>query len=343
MSFAQTFNVFQTSNLTAGQKLVLAGIATFANDTGKCWPSIATIADRCSMAGRTVQRHIAKLVRLGYLTRIYRKGQSAITKISTALLEHYAKTNQPTDCTLGDAPIEATGTSKAARVVASTTAPATAAPQNEPRWCDTDNLGKAIQSWGLAGDRLTYDTLSPPPTTPCHPEPAIESVNQTTALSEPPSPEPEPAAAAAVVVFESAIPECSAAPEVPAMPEAPATNPLADVPADLLADFGTVRKAKKKSATITKTEAVVFAAEAQKAGLTVAQAVTTCILRGWSRFEASWIPQQAPTTPPQRYFVPEVAVPASPDVIAAGKAALAALRDRITKQPPKPDLFHLKH
>jgi len=174
----------------------------------------------------------------------------------------------------------------------------------------------------------TPDILPDLPRTFCPPESVIESVNETTAQPAPPAEVP---AVAAVVVFESAIPECSAALEVEAAPEAP-TNPMADVPADLLIDFGIVRKAKKKSVTVTKTEAVVFAAEAQKAGLTVAQAVTTCILRGWSRFEAAWIPQQAPTTPPQRFYVPEVAVPANPAVKAAGKAALAALRDVITKQ-----------
>ena len=264
MSFAQTFNVFQTSSLTSGQKLVLAGIATFADDAGKCWPSIATIAERCSMAVRSVQRHIAQLVRLGYLERIYRSGHAAITRL-----------------------------------------------------------------------RMTPAKVSPPPLPICHPESVIESVIIKTALPQPAAPKPDQAAVASVVVFESTDTKQPPANELvmtdlSAKPEP--TDPLADVPATLLADFGVVRKAKKKSATVTKTEAVVFAAEAQKAGMTVAQAITTCVLRGWSRFEAAWIPQQAPAEPPQRYFVPETVQPASPAVVAAGRAALAALRDKITKQ-----------
>ena len=169
MSFATTFNVFQDQRLTAGQKLVLAGIATFANDTGKCWPSIATIAARCSMAVRTVQRHIAQLVSLGYLERIYRTGRAAIT-----------------------------------RVKADITTPAKLAPPPPPNW---------------------------------HPESVIESVNTVTA--QPTAPElAESPAIAAVVVFESADTEARPAVDLVA-------DPLAEVPAALLADFGIVRKAKK--------------------------------------------------------------------------------------------------
>ena len=256
MSFAQTFNVFQDQRLTAGQKLVLAGIATFANDTGKCWPSIATIAARCSMAVRTVQRHIAQLVSLGYLERIYRSGRAAITRVKAGI-----------------------------------TTPAKLAPPPPPNW---------------------------------HPEPAIESVNETTA--QPSAPEvAESPAIAAVVVFESA--DTEARPAVDLVED----DPLAEVSDALLADFGIVRKAKKKAATVTKTEAVVFAAEAAKAGLTPAQAVEACIHRGWSRFEAAWLPQ-APAMPVQRVYVPEVAPPASPDVIAAHRATLAALRETIIRQ-----------
>ena len=171
----------------------------------------------------------------------------------------------------------------------------------------------------------TPDILPTPPRTSCPPESAIESVNEITA--QPPAPElAESPAIAAIVVSESA--DTEARPAVDLVED----DPLAEVPAALLADFGIVRKAKKKAATVTKTEAVVFAAEAKKAGLTVAQAITTCVLRGWSRFEAAWLPQQAPAIAPGRVYVPEVAPPASPDVIAAHRATLAALREKISRQ-----------
>ena len=330
MSFATTFNVFQDQRLTAGQTLVLAGISTFASDTGKCWPSIATIAARCKITGRSVQRHISKLVKLGYLTRIYRKGRSAITKISTELLEHYAQTGnaayspRAASNIVGDTATKATGTGEAARSMANTDAPTIASPQAEQSRRDTASLGEVIQGWRATDRVLTHDILSPLPTTACHPESAIESANETTA--QPSSPElAESPATAAVVVSESA--DTEALPAVDLVED----DPLAEVPAALLADFGIVRKAKKKAATVTKTEAVVFAAEAKKAGLTPAQAVEACIHRGWSRFEAAWLPQ-APAMPVQRVYVPEVAPPASPDVIAAHRATLAALRETIIRQ-----------
>ena len=330
MSFATTFNVFQDQRLTAGQTLVLAGISTFASDTGKCWPSIATIAARCKITGRSVQRHISKLVKLGYLTRIYRKGRSAITKISTELLEHYAQAGNaaysPREASniVGDTATKATGAGEATRSMANTDAPTIASPQAEQSRRDTASLGEVIQGWRATDRVLTHDSLSPLPTTACHPESVIESVNETTA--QPSAPEvAESPAIAAVVVFESA--DTKARPAVDLVED----DPLAEVPAALLADFGIVRKAKKKAATVTKTEAVVFAAEAAKAGLTPAQAVEACIHRGWSRFEAAWLPQ-APAMPVQRVYVPEVAPPASPDVIAAHRAALLAAKQIVKSQ-----------
>ena len=261
MSFATTFNVFQDQRLTAGQKLVLAGIATFTDQGGKCWPAVETIAERCSMCVRTVQNHISALVKLNYLVRTYRKGRSAITQLT-----------------------------------------------------------EKAMGW-LSG---TPAKSAPLPPQNLHPESVIEPIKETTA--QPTAPElAESPAIAAVVVFESA--DTEARPAVDLVED----DPLAEVPAALLADFGIVRKAKKKAATVTKTEAVVFAAEAKKAGLTPAQAVEACIHRGWSRFEAAWLPQ-APAMPVQRVYVPEVAPPASPDVIAAHRATLAALRETIIRQ-----------
>jgi DNA-binding MarR family transcriptional regulator len=84
MSFVHTHNVFLNSDLTKGQKLVLAVISTFTNQAGKCRQSNADIAARCSLSERALQRHIADLVKLGYLTRIYRTGETAITQIHSS-------------------------------------------------------------------------------------------------------------------------------------------------------------------------------------------------------------------------------------------------------------------
>ena len=283
MSFAQTFQVFQSAALTAGQKLVLGAITTFTDQVGKCWPSIQTIAQRCSLSVRSVQRHIAALVNLGYLQRIYKPGRAAVTRV-----------NLPS------------------------TTPAKLAPPPPPNW---------------------------------HPEPAIdEPVNQTTAPTLPDLPEQPDSPAIAVVVFEKKeqpeqpdlppvidAPGQTDLPEQPGQPEQTNLPPeLASVPAELLEDFGLVRKAKKKSPKVTRTEARVFAAEATKAGLTVPEMLKLCILRGWSRFEASWMPPVAPTAPPQAVFKPETAQPNDPMIVSVHRAKLAELRKLIVSQKPLP-------
>lgn len=55
----------------------------------------------------------------------------------------------------------------------------------------------------------------------------------------------------------------------------------------LVADFAAVRKAKR--AAITQTAIDGIQREANKAGLTMTQALTLCCERGWSGFKASWL------------------------------------------------------
>lgn len=281
MSYVSTFNALQVSNVTPGQKLVLAAIASFER-AGKAWPSVATIAKRASMAVRTVQRHLAALVNLGYITRTYRAGRSAITRLF-----------------IGETPAK----------------------------------------------------LAPPPPPNWHPEPAIESVNTTTA----PPPEPLPdTAGAAIVVFE--IPQAEqpktaiepsqdvggtvASPD-PVQGVIAPSDPLAGVPETLMKDWADVRKHKKKTPKPVKTEAQILAQEAAKAGLSVADVILLCVLRGWSRFEASWIqhvpPQTAPGAPAApALWTPEQYTPASKDLVAKMKAEIAAMKQRWKEEPLRP-------
>lgn len=50
------------------RKLVMLKLADNANDEGYCYPSIERIADECEISGRTLQRTIVDLERLGLLT-----------------------------------------------------------------------------------------------------------------------------------------------------------------------------------------------------------------------------------------------------------------------------------
>ena len=56
-------------SLPDSQKIVLLALADCANDEGHCWPSMATLAAKCSKGERTVQGVIKQLVESGHLTR----------------------------------------------------------------------------------------------------------------------------------------------------------------------------------------------------------------------------------------------------------------------------------
>ena len=61
--------VFQ-SDLGPGLKLTALGLADAANTKDQCWPSIRTLAKKCSQSERSVQRHLRELERQdGYLSR----------------------------------------------------------------------------------------------------------------------------------------------------------------------------------------------------------------------------------------------------------------------------------
>ena len=56
-------------DLPSSRKMVLLALADCANDEGLAWPSIATIARKCSVDRRTAQRSLRQLELDGYLAR----------------------------------------------------------------------------------------------------------------------------------------------------------------------------------------------------------------------------------------------------------------------------------
>lgn len=56
-------------NIKSTEKFVLLALADWSNDNGLCWPSINTIAKKCSLTGRTVQNAINKLEEKNLLKR----------------------------------------------------------------------------------------------------------------------------------------------------------------------------------------------------------------------------------------------------------------------------------
>lgn len=56
-------------DLPDSDKIVLLALADCANDEGGCWPSMKTLAAKCSKTDRTIQASIKSLVANGHLTR----------------------------------------------------------------------------------------------------------------------------------------------------------------------------------------------------------------------------------------------------------------------------------
>ena len=64
--------------LPSSDKLVLLALADNANDEGHCFPSVATLMDKCGMGERTVQDIIARLKSADHVTCHYRTGRSTV-------------------------------------------------------------------------------------------------------------------------------------------------------------------------------------------------------------------------------------------------------------------------
>lgn len=75
------------------------------------------------------------------------------------------------------------------------------------------------------------------------------------------------------------------------------------VDSQIVADFTELRRGKR--APITPTVIKSLQSESEKAGITLADVLTTCCLRGWSGFRADWLrdnPRPAKRTPTPENF-----------------------------------------
>ena len=68
MSIKIMAQVWERGPTDRGELLVLLALADFADDNGRCWPSVATIARKARMEPRSVQRICKQLVSQGCLT-----------------------------------------------------------------------------------------------------------------------------------------------------------------------------------------------------------------------------------------------------------------------------------
>ena len=191
------------SPIASGPKMVLLSLCDNANDQGECYPSISTIAERCSMSERAVQGHISLLQNARIIRRVQRSGRSTIYHI-------------------------------------------------DPR-------------------RICTPAESAPP----------QNLHPTPAESAPPPPQnlhPTPAESAPITVNEPSL--------EPSLNRHKTLSRPDDVSESVWSDFLLIRKSRK--AVLTKTALSGIRSEAEKAGLSLEQALAVCCTRGWQSFKADW-------------------------------------------------------
>jgi DNA-binding transcriptional ArsR family regulator len=74
-------NAIRELELPPVDKLVLYAIASRANGQGECWPSIDTLAKDAGLARRTVQYHLSALMDSGMVSRVERRGATALLRL----------------------------------------------------------------------------------------------------------------------------------------------------------------------------------------------------------------------------------------------------------------------
>lgn len=365
MSYTATYEILSNvHNVNAGQKLVLSVIASYANNKNlSCFPSVAAIAERCRLTARTVQRHIASLIKLGFLERVYRKGTSAITRLKLP--------RTPTPTPSGGYDRNDTGgydkndTLNRSVESVNTIAPL---PTPEPQHQHTTDItavsppllfseipeqpepptATVTEAPSMYIQRardcatLLVDVIDQPLVDlplPAHTATTAASQDVTAAL--PPTTEviaPVGAIAAVQVV------DANQDPAIEADPVEAAVKALASLPKTLLDDMAMIRASKKRPRQVTRTEAQILTEEAKKAGWTLEQVIVTMICHGWARFQADWVehvpPQTAPGTPAvTKVWQPEPHTPASASTVATWREKIAAMKARwreesLNAQPP---------
>lgn len=73
--------VWEKSESKGSHRLVLLFLADYANEAGECWPGVATIADRCKLGERYVQRILGDLTAAGEIEVVTRPGRSNVYRL----------------------------------------------------------------------------------------------------------------------------------------------------------------------------------------------------------------------------------------------------------------------
>ena len=97
-------------------------------------------------------------------------------------------------------------------------------------------------------------------------------------------------------------------------------------------DFKTLRKAKKAPITQRAVDGII--AEANKAGWSLEQALTECVVRGWQSFKAEWVADKPKLV--NRFDVATTTVPSRQGL---DPALVKLNQDKLKVVPPSPEIL----
>ncbi|WP_162527164.1 helix-turn-helix domain-containing protein [Sphingomonas solaris] len=119
--------------LPDSEKIVLLALADCANDEGVCWPSMASLAAKCSKTDRTVQAAVKSLVVAGHLSRTERPGKGVLYTVHPDRTPETASGAKPLRPESTTPPKPATPTPEAAsdKPSRTTISPSKATPSSE--------------------------------------------------------------------------------------------------------------------------------------------------------------------------------------------------------------------
>ena len=87
--------VWSHRGLSPTRKLILLRLADHSDTDGKCWPSIAHVADFCECSTRTVARAIAHFEEIGLISHHRRFNQSNVYQFNTDKMSYTPTTKCP--------------------------------------------------------------------------------------------------------------------------------------------------------------------------------------------------------------------------------------------------------
>ena len=252
MSMSLTAQAMGMKVGNAIRKLVLLKLADQANDKGECWPSYASVAEAAECSRRSVVSHIEWLAAHGFLRIESRKighGQN-LTNVYHLTLEN-GRFDGGESGSLGGETVAPGGETVALGVVKQLHPNQSIQPINEPISANADTRGARVVPANTPAEDLSCRPSETPPAQSARPA------------------KRQPSAA---------------------RKELDALNLLADRGVDgaLAQDYMAVRK-DKRAITLTKTALAGLEREANRAGLSLTQAITLCCERGWVGFRAEWL------------------------------------------------------